>query len=239
MIPFEQFTDKVYFDIKELYEDAEEAGFPGNYNTENDGDTFGWALTDSWFHLGNVYYFLLSVFNLVETSKDSSPIIDTKGSIQGKLTYTVNFELFDVDKTTKLNPLEFETLNELVGKNLKLKVELKKATDIPDKYCYRTMCKYDWSDGQYETKVVEKAREPSFDYHGEHMHLITDDMIQHMMYNTLTISVFGMVESKRSQKKNEDEDESFLRELNRLKTQRAFESTGDVDIDKRIIQLEK
>lgn len=81
MIPFEQFTDKVYFDIKELYEDAEEAGFPGNYSTENDGDTFGWALTDSWFHLGNVYYFLLSVFNLVETSKDSSPIIDTKGSI--------------------------------------------------------------------------------------------------------------------------------------------------------------
>lgn len=152
----------------------------------------------------------------------------------------MNFELFDVDKTTKLNPLEFETLNELVGKNLKFKVELKKATDIPDKYCFRTMCKYDWTDCQYETKVVEKAREPAFDYHGEHMQVITDDMIQHMMYNTLTISVFGMIESKRgAHKKKEDEDESFAQELKRLKTQRAFESTGDADIDKRIIQLEK
>lgn len=210
--------DNVYFDVKELYEEAEEQGFPGNYNTDNDGDTFGWALTDSWFHLGNVYYFLLSVFNLVETTKDSSPIIDTKGSINGKLNYTINFELYDVDKTTKLNPLEYETLNELVGKNLKFKVELKKAVDIPDKYCFKTMCKYDWTDQQFETKTVEKVREPNFDYYGEHMQVITDDMIQHMMYNTLTISVFGMVESKRAQKKKDDEDDLFEQELRRLKT---------------------
>jgi hypothetical protein len=148
----------------------------------------------------------LSVYNLIETSKDTSPIIDRRGSIQGKLTYTIHFELLDVDKTTKLNPLEFETLNELIGKNLKLIVQLKRATELPDKYIYKTMCKYDWQDNTHETKVVEKSREPVFDFQGEHIQVITDDMIQHMMYNTLTISVFGMIESKRAQQKKEQDE---------------------------------
>lgn len=70
IIPLETFVDKIYFDVKDLYEDAEEKGFPGNYDMSNDGEIFGWNLTDSWHHLGNVYYFLLSVFNLIETNKD-------------------------------------------------------------------------------------------------------------------------------------------------------------------------
>jgi hypothetical protein len=80
-ITIETFMDKVYFDVKDIYEEAEEKGFPGNYNTDNDGEIFGWSLTDSWHHLGNVYFFLLSVFNLIEAGKETSPIIDTKGSI--------------------------------------------------------------------------------------------------------------------------------------------------------------
>lgn len=146
IIPLETFIDKIYFDVKDLYEEAEEKGFPGKYDKENDGETFGWALTDSWHHLGNVYYFLLSVFNLIDTTKDSSPIIDTKGSIQGKMNYTINFEIYDVDKTTKLNPLEYETLNELIGKNLKLVVELRKCQELPEKYCYKVICKYHYAD---------------------------------------------------------------------------------------------
>ena len=126
-------------------------------------------MTDSWYHIGNVYYFLLSVFNLIETSKDNSPIIDTKGMIQGKLTYTVNFDLFDVDKSTKLNPLEYDSLNELIGKHIKLIIELKKASDLPEKYTYKIMCKYIYNEAGYETTVVEKTKEPTFDYHGEHM----------------------------------------------------------------------
>lgn len=168
-IPLDTFGDKVYFDVKDLYEDAEEKGFPENPDKENDGETFGWSLTDSWHHLGNVYYFLLSIFNLIETSKDNSPIIDTKGSIQGKLIYSCNFELFDVDKSTKLNSLEYETLNELIGKNIKLIIDLKQASDIPEKYSYKTMCKYIWNDCGYETTVSEKIKEPVFNYRGEHL----------------------------------------------------------------------
>jgi hypothetical protein len=105
---------------------------------------------------------------LIETSKDNSPIIDTKGSIQGKLVYSCNFELLDVDKSTKLNSLEYETLNELIGKNIKL-TNLKQASDIPEKYCYKTICKYVSNDCGFETTVIEKMREPVFNYRGEHL----------------------------------------------------------------------
>lgn len=231
-IPLETFVDTVYFDVKDLYEDAEEKGFPGNYDTTNDGEIFGWSLTDSWHHLGNVFYFLLSIFNLIETSKDSSPIIDTKGSIQGSLTYSCNFELYDVDKTTKLNPLEYETLNELIGKNLKVLLDLKKASDIPDKYTYKTQCKYIWNDCGFETQVVERSREPNFKFTGEHMQVITEDMISHLMYNTLTVRVYGMIESKKPKKSNKDgdEDDALVEQtLKRHKTlrQQPFQSTGD------------
>jgi len=88
---------------------------------------------------------------LIETSKDESPIIDTKGAIQGRLNYSVSFEAFDVDRTTRLNLLEYETLNELLGKNLKIIIELKKAGDLPEKYSFKTMCRYLWNDETFET----------------------------------------------------------------------------------------
>ena len=197
LIPWDTFTDKVYFDVKDLYETAEEKGFSVAPEIENDGETFGWALADSWHHLGNVFYFLLSVYNLIETNKDDSPIIDTKGIIQGKLTYSITLELLDVDKTTKLNPLEYENLNDLIGKNLKLNIELKKASEIPDKYIFKTMCKYTWNDNSFETKTVERKKDPIFDYFSEHITAITEDMVNYLMYNTLTVGVFGMIESKK------------------------------------------
>lgn len=154
------------------------------------------------------------------------------------MAYTVNFELYDVDKTTKLNPLEYETLNELIGKHLKLVIELKKATEIPDKYNYKMMCKYIYDGGEFETAVIEKSKEPKFDYHGEHMQVITDDMVQHLMYNTLTVGVYGMIESKKPNKE-EANDEQFRSTLMRLKTSKKFESTGDEEVDKRLLNLER
>ena len=88
---------------------------------------FGWSSSESWHLLGNVYYFLLSVYNLIEGGKELSPIIDTKGVTQGKLQFSVGFEIYDTDKKTKLNALEYDSLSELVGRNFKLIVELKRA----------------------------------------------------------------------------------------------------------------
>ena len=111
-----------------------------------DGEIFGWSLTDSWHHIGNVYYFLLSVYNLIETSKDETPIIDSKGLIQGKMNYGVKVEVLDSDQKTVLNPLDYENLNECIGKYLRLTVDLRRVMDIPIKYTFKTKAKYQFLD---------------------------------------------------------------------------------------------
>ena len=159
IIPCDTFTDDIYFKVKEMYEDFEERGFTPNEDPDADGENFGWSLSDSWHEIGSVYIFLLSIFNLIDTPKDESPIIDTKGIKNGMQQYSVALEILDYDKTTPLNILEYETIRELIGKHLKVKMSLKKAHDIPDKYTYKTMCKYDWIDSErtaFETQVREK-----------------------------------------------------------------------------------
>jgi len=69
------------------------------------------------------------------------------------------------------------------------------------------MCKYNYADQLYETNVCEKSKEPTFNYIADHMQVITDDMIQHLMYNTLTVGVYGMIESKRQKKQSAEEEE--------------------------------
>ena len=50
----------------------------------------------------------------------------------------MHLEILDHDRSTPLNILEYETLRELIGKHLKVKMQLKRATDIPEKYTYKT-----------------------------------------------------------------------------------------------------
>ena len=95
--------------------------------------------------------FLLSLFNLIDTPKDESPIIDSKGIKNGMQNYSIQLEILDYDKTTPLNIFEYETLRELVGKHLKVKLCLKRATDIPDKFTFKTMAKYEWIDADRTT----------------------------------------------------------------------------------------
>ena len=180
VIPCDVFTDVIYFGVKELYEDFEERGFTANEDPDADGETFGWNLSDSWHEIGSVYIFLLSMYNLIDTPKDESPIIDTKGIKNGMQQYSISLEILDYDKTTKLNILEYETLRELIGKHLKVKFALKRATDIPDKYTFKTQCKYEWIDTDrtmFETQVKESQKNPDFAYVTEHVEQITEDMV--------------------------------------------------------------
>ena len=153
VIPCDTFTDNVYFNIKELYEEFEENNFQvkASEDPDDDGETFGWNLSDSWHEIGSVYIFLLSLFNLIDTPKDESPIIDSKGIKNGMQNYSIQLEILDYDKTTPLNIFEYETLRELVGKHLKVKLCLKRATDIPDKFTFKTMAKYEWIDADRTT----------------------------------------------------------------------------------------
>jgi len=149
-IPFDQFTDEIYFKVKELYEEFEERGYTARADEqEDDGETFGWSLSDSWHEIGSVYIFLISWYNLIETAKDESPIIDAKGIKNGSQEYCCLLEVLDFDRSTPLNIFEYESARELIGKHLKVKIMLKRAKDIPEKFTFKTMAKYDWIDGEH------------------------------------------------------------------------------------------
>jgi len=53
--------------------------------------------------------------------------------------------------------------------------------------------------------VKEKQRDPDFGYVSEHIEPITEDFVSHLMYNTLTVKVLGMIESRKKVKKNRTE----------------------------------
>lgn len=115
----------------------------------------------------------------------------------------MHLSVLDYDRSTPLNIYEYETVRDLLGKHLKVKIGLKRAKDIPERYQYKTMVKYDWIDSDrttFESQVVERKRDPDFMYVHEHVELITDDFIETLMYHTLTFKVMGMIESKKKNK---------------------------------------
>lgn len=203
IIPCDVFTDVIYFNVKEKFEEFEDSGVVDKVD-DDAGENFGWALSDSWHEIGCVYIFLLSMFNLIDTPKDESPIIDTKGIKNGMQQYAVHMEILDYDKTTKLDILEYENLRELIGKHIKVKFSLKRATEIPEKYSFKTMAKYDWIDPErtgFETQVKEQQKNPDFGYVTEHTEKITEELVEYMTHNTLTVKIMGMIESKKTKAK--------------------------------------
>lgn len=95
-------------------------------------------------------------------------------------------------------------MRDLIGKHIKIKLSLKRAKDIPERYSYKTMAKYDWINADrtaFETQVQERKRDPNFAYEFEHTELITEDFVETLMFHTLTIKVMGMIESKKKSKK--------------------------------------
>lgn len=103
---------------------------------------------------------MLSVYNLIDTKNDISPIINNAGNINGKMQYSINIEAFDKDEETdqlvKLNLMDYDSMEDLIGKKMKLTVDIRKAMGIPEKFTYMTKCKYDLFEGQerYETEEI-------------------------------------------------------------------------------------
>jgi len=119
--------------------------------------------------------------------------------------YSISIELADYAGGKPLNLLKYNSLNDVVGKSLKLTVELRKAVDIPEKLAHEVQCRYQWLDEEtteFSTAIVESKsgpvnRAPQFSYKSEHVIEVDDDLISKMIENTLRIGVYGKVEQKR------------------------------------------
>ena len=59
MIPYDIFMDEIYFKVKEMYDEKEQAGFIEiEGDRSNDDETFGWSLAEQWIPIGIVFQYL-------------------------------------------------------------------------------------------------------------------------------------------------------------------------------------
>lgn len=107
-----------------------------------------------------------------------------------------------------MNILKYNSLQDLIGKYLKLIIELKGAKEIPEKLAFEVQSRYQWLDldnTEFSTKVVTSgadsgvplSRAPQFGYKSEHIIEIDDELISKMSENTLRFGVYGKVEQKK------------------------------------------
>lgn len=116
MIPYDIFMDEIYFKVKEMYDEKEHAGFIEiEGDRSNDDETFGWSLAEQWIPIGIVFQYLQSIYYLLDVS-DEQNIYDSKGLQVGKLQVQMNIKLFDTDKKTQLNLIDYEDMEELLSK---------------------------------------------------------------------------------------------------------------------------
>jgi hypothetical protein len=93
---------------------------------------------------------------------DEQNIYDSRGVQVGKLQLSMNIKLFDTDKKTPLNLIDYEDMEEILSKWIQINVQIKKATLNNEKFTYKTKCTYVWLDKQKpeETEVIENQKQP-------------------------------------------------------------------------------
>ena len=140
------FTDIVYQKIKDLYGTLFDDDDDNDVNLDNiDDSVFGFDMDSNNSIIGHIYIFLATIFNLIDVKMDRTPIIDTKGDIQGYVRYQLGFQIFEQFGNIEVTDLiEYETLSELVGKRIKLKFYIKNGENLPKKLCSKTFCQYEF-----------------------------------------------------------------------------------------------
>lgn len=136
------FSEVVYQRVKDVYEGMFEDDEIQEQITVDDS-AFGFDMDSNKTHIGNFYIFLATIYNMIDLKLDRTPIIDPKGQVQGYVKYSLSFQVFDGDMEIP-DLIEYETLNELLGKKLKLNFEIKEGESLPKKLCSRTFCQYEF-----------------------------------------------------------------------------------------------
>lgn len=150
VLPMSSFTDAVYHEVKDRYETLFDDDDENDVDlTQIPDSVFGVGQDSSMTLIGNFYIFLATVYNMIDVKVDKTPIMDTKGQITGYVHYGLSFKVLEAYGDSEIRELiEYETLNDLSGKRLRLFVEIKRAEALPKKLCTGTYCQY----GFYHTK---------------------------------------------------------------------------------------
>lgn len=90
----------------------------------------------------------MTIYNLIPVGMDKTPIIDSKGQINGHVNYSIDFKILEPygnhNEITDL--IEYDALSdpELKGKKLLITFCIKEGEGLPKKLCNKTFCSYEF-----------------------------------------------------------------------------------------------
>jgi len=135
--------------VKELYENMFDDDEDNAFDISKlDDSAFGFDLDSNKSTIGHFYIFLTTVYNLIDVKLDKTPIIDSKGQIQGYVRYSISFDVLEQYGEVISDLLDYENMADLLGKKLRLNFEIKDGEGLPNKLCTKTFCQYEF----YQTK---------------------------------------------------------------------------------------
>ncbi|CEM39802.1 unnamed protein product [Vitrella brassicaformis CCMP3155] len=180
--PLDVFEEKM-FEIRELYSTWSMSDDETQIGIEGGQDPFA-SDPETLHMLGQAYLYLDPIRNLLDIEKETTPIFDYKGKKEGELIVALKMELLkedwtpaEIEKEEKKsqavfgtartvaaqdfanNPLtDYDTVDELLGRTLKLTVGLDSARNLNEKYCRNPQVVYKWIDGvsEYKAQVPER-----------------------------------------------------------------------------------
>ena len=137
----ETFSEVVFFDL--ISKHAQVIRKKDIDLSDIDDSCFGFDKDVSYQPIGDFFIFLTTIYNMIDFKLDRTPIIDAKGQEQGHIRYSLSFQIFDTENDVEIvDFIEYETMSELKGKQLRLNFEIKDADGLPQKLCSKTYCKY-------------------------------------------------------------------------------------------------
>jgi hypothetical protein len=156
------------------------------------------SLSDTYHLIGQAYFYTDTVFHLQPIEDDTMAIIDDHGNNQGALKVSVLISVEGLDLET------FDTLKDLLGKELSMNIKIYEAIGIPENFSSKTFCAYTLNALQgeeFKTPMVdETTTNPKFNYSAMHKLPINLEMADDLLNRALTISIYGDMSAAKKER---------------------------------------
>lgn len=208
-------------DMQEIFNQIEFGGDPDDLDIENDPFTDNVeSLTQTYHLIGQAYCYMDTIYYLTPLEEDPMAIIDDHGSNKGALKVAIDFAVDGIDSE------QFESLKDLIGKDLVLTVKIPEAAGIPENFSSKTFCSYmlaALNNEEFKTDVIEETTtNPKFNYVKSHKILIDAGIADDFLNRALIISVYGDMSASKKEREmsklKETANKSAINKTTTIKT---------------------
>jgi kinesin family protein 13 len=202
VLAFDEMEDKMYR-IRDKWEeyqyDVDHDGPNSNALNvdEYEGEIWGLMITDDWQLIGNMFLYFDSLALFMGTPSDEAPIYDTKGVVQGKVAYSLEFKIYDGKTGKEKDCFLLDSLKDVFGDDMEVSFSIHQAKNLPEVLCRHVFCEYQWIDDRatvFETDRVKPKKNdtsPTFNYKKVHDLKIDNYIVENLGDLQCIVSVYG------------------------------------------------